>query len=79
MTNFAQFFGRSHVVRLDTTFRFNNRIGAISERFVQRNPKQIKKSLKSVKTVDEPSVGVFWSNSFKSPDPSIGQHCPLCA
>lgn len=63
MTQFAQFFGRSHVVHLDTTFRFNSQLGVVSEDFIQRNPRQIKKSLKSIKKADGSAVDVFWSSS----------------
>lgn len=48
-TGFEQRFGASHVMELDTTYRFNNMIGEVANLFIQQNPQQLKKSLKSFK------------------------------
>lgn len=46
---FAHRFPYSTVHHLDTTYRFNNRIGEVANRFVQQNPAQLAKSLNSHK------------------------------
>ena len=48
-TGFTERFPRSTVHNLDTTYRFNNQIGEVANRFVQQNPAQIEKTLKSHK------------------------------
>lgn len=46
--NFAEHFGHTAQVVLGTTFRFNNRIAAVANRFVQSNPAQLPKTLQSL-------------------------------
>ncbi|QUJ66516.1 DNA helicase IV [Photobacterium sp. GJ3] len=46
-TGFESRFGASQVMELDTTYRFNNMIGEVANLFIQQNPQQLKKSLKS--------------------------------
>lgn len=41
-TAFHQTFGEGEHCHLDTTYRFNSRIGDIANRFVQQNPHQLK-------------------------------------
>lgn len=38
------------------TYRFNNRIGEIANRFIQQNPHQLKKPLNSLTTGDKKAV-----------------------
>jgi len=45
MSRFRKYFGRSTIVKLDRTFRFNNRIASVSASFIQKNPTQIRKTL----------------------------------
>jgi DNA helicase-4 len=56
---FEKSFGASAVTALDMTFRFNNMIGAVSSRFVLKNPEQIKKTLSSHSNVHEPNVSLI--------------------
>lgn len=67
MRNFRKFFGRATVVKLDKTFRFNDKIADVSGRFVQENPDQIKKTLTTLTTRDTPAVILHWvePGSFK--------------
>lgn len=60
MTNFSGLFGVSTSLKLDETFRYNNRIAGVSERFVTSNPSQIKKDLKTFTTANSPQVFVHW-------------------
>lgn len=55
-TAFHQTFGDGDRCDLDTTYRFNNRIGEIANRFIQQNPHQLKKPLKSLTTGDKKAV-----------------------
>ncbi|ELR64936.1 DNA helicase IV [Photobacterium marinum] len=48
-TGFEQRFGASHVTQLNTTYRFNNMIGEVANRFIQQNPQQLQKDLSSFK------------------------------
>lgn len=47
-TAFAQHFGEGTQCALDTTYRFNDRIGEIANRFVLQNPHQLRKPLNSL-------------------------------
>lgn len=55
-TAFNQTFGDDDRCDLDTTYRFNNRIGEIANRFIQQNPHQLKKPLNSLTTGDKKAV-----------------------
>ncbi|MGX6678114.1 UvrD-helicase domain-containing protein, partial [Vibrio cholerae] len=46
-TGFASRFAHSTVHHLDTTYRFNDQIGAVANRFIQQNPHQLPKTLNS--------------------------------
>ncbi|WP_367989922.1 DNA helicase IV [Vibrio sp. NTOU-M3] len=48
-TGFGERFPHSTVHYLDTTYRFNNRIGEVANRFIQQNPAQLPKTLNSHK------------------------------
>jgi DNA helicase IV len=56
---FEDIFGATAVTALDTTFRFNNQIGEVASTFVLKNPEQIKKTIRSLATVNEPAVSVI--------------------
>ena len=56
--HFEEVFGATAITALDTTFRFNNKIGDVASTFVLKNPEQIKKVIESVSHVDEPSVSL---------------------
>ncbi|HHX9792198.1 TPA: DNA helicase IV [Salmonella enterica subsp. enterica] len=55
-TAFHQTFGEGEHCHLDTTYRFNSRIGDIANRFVQQNPHQLKKPLNSLTSGDKKAV-----------------------
>lgn len=55
-TAFHHHFGEGDRCALDTTYRFNGRIGEVANRFIQQNPHQIKKPLNSLKTGDKKAV-----------------------
>jgi len=57
--HFEKSFGSSAVTALDTTFRFNNMIGAVSSSFVLKNPEQISKTISSNSTVQDPAVSLI--------------------
>lgn len=56
---FEQRLGFAATTALDTTFRFNDQIGAVASRFVQQNPAQIKKSLGSLVHESAPAVSLL--------------------
>jgi DNA helicase-4 len=55
-TAFSQHFGGGTECTLDTTYRFNDRIGDIANRFIQQNPYQLKKQLNSLSNGNKKSV-----------------------
>lgn len=55
-TSFARHFGEGDQCALDTTYRFNQRIGQIANAFVQQNPHQLAKPLNSLTAGDKRAV-----------------------
>ncbi|MDO6406328.1 DNA helicase IV [Pantoea phytobeneficialis] len=55
-TAFHHYFGEGDRCVLDTTYRFNDRIGEIANRFVQQNPHQLRKPLNSLTKGNKKSV-----------------------
>ncbi len=55
-TAFHHYFGDGDRCMLDTTYRFNDRIGEIANRFVQQNPHQLRKPLNSLSKGNKKSV-----------------------
>ncbi len=62
MTNFEKYFGFTKSLLLSETFRFNNKIEGVASKFIQANPAQIKKSISSLKTSNQPEVILFLPN-----------------
>ena len=55
-TDFEREFGDAAISRLEKTFRFNNKIAAVSGTFVMRNPRQMRKNLQPLDNVQSPKV-----------------------
>ncbi|WP_447782232.1 DNA helicase IV [Enterobacter asburiae] len=55
-TAFHHYFGEGDRSDLDTTYRFNSRIGEIANRFIQQNPHQLAKPLNSLCPGDKKAV-----------------------
>jgi DNA helicase-4 len=62
MSRFRDFFGRATIVKLDRTFRFNDQIASVSGKFIQKNPKQIRKTLTTQFSCTSPRVVLHWVN-----------------
>lgn len=60
MSDFRDFFGKATIVKLDMTFRFNDRIAEVTGKFIQRNPRQIRKALSTRTTETSPQVCLHW-------------------
>jgi DNA helicase-4 len=58
-TAFAANFGEGAQCALDTTYRFNGRIGEVANSFIQQNPHQLKKPLNSLTQGDKKSVVIL--------------------
>ncbi|CAM3941230.1 MULTISPECIES: DNA helicase IV [Rahnella] len=58
-TAFADNFGEGAQCALDTTYRFNDRIGEIANKFVQQNPYQLKKPLNSLTKGNKKNVVIL--------------------
>lgn len=55
-TAFNHYFGEGDCCALDTTYRFNGRIGEVANGFIQQNPHQMSKPLNSLTAGDKKSV-----------------------
>ncbi len=55
-TGFKDRFESSTIHHLDTTYRFNNQLGVVANRFVQENPIQLPKELNSFKQQKQKAV-----------------------
>jgi len=55
-TAFNHYFGEGDCCALDTTYRFNGRIGEVANGFIQQNPHQLSKPLNSLTTGDKKAV-----------------------
>ncbi|MDD9196750.1 DNA helicase IV [Aliivibrio sp. S3MY1] len=63
-TGFEKRFQSTQIAQLSTTYRFNDQIGAVANRFIQENPMQLKKELvsftkqkrKAVKVIEHSSI-----------------------
>jgi DNA helicase IV len=64
MSRFREFFGRATIVKLDQTFRFNDKIAQVSSQFIQKNPSQIRKTLDTQSKSDAPQVYLHWDESI---------------
>ncbi|WP_313699699.1 DNA helicase IV [Pantoea sp.] len=58
-TAFHHYFGEGDRCVLDTTYRFNDRIGDIANRFIQQNPQQLAKPLNSVTKGNKKSIALL--------------------
>lgn len=58
-TAFHHHFGEGDFCMLDTTYRFNARIGDIASRFIQQNPFQLKKTLNSLTQGNKKSIALL--------------------
>jgi DNA helicase-4 len=60
MTNFEEAYGYTRKNQLVITNRFNDRIAVVSNKFILKNPNQIKKEVVSNKTIDGEAVTIFY-------------------
>jgi DNA helicase IV len=60
--NFENHFGVSETIFLDNTFRFDNNVSKVASNFITKNPSQIKKSIKTFKTSNTPSIYIYRSS-----------------
>lgn len=67
ITAFEKYFGYTKQTFLDCTFRFNDKIALFTSKFIQKNPKQLKKSLKTL-TITNDSPYIIFYKDFQPPD-----------
>jgi len=58
-TAFHHYFGAGDSCVLETTYRFNERIGDIANRFIQQNPSQLKKPLNSLNKGNKKAISLL--------------------
>jgi len=68
--DFEKVFGISKIVTLDYTFRFNNVVSTVASNFIQKNPHQIRKEIKTIKYQDLNlfSLLIYWTTGDKIHD-----------
>ena len=71
---FTKHFGYTATSILDKTFRFNNKIGEFSSKFVMRNRTQIEKQMHSQHQVGQPAISLIKTNQD-----SVGLNAALSA
>lgn len=61
--DFNNIFGITEIIALDYTFRFNNIISEVASKFIQKNPYQIKKNIKTIKKQSQNkfSLLLYWT------------------
>ncbi len=65
-TAFHHYFGEGDRCVLDTTYRFNDRIGDIANRFIQQNPQQLAKPLNSVTKGNKKSISLLAQDQLEA-------------
>ncbi|WP_151900427.1 UvrD-helicase domain-containing protein [Sulfurimonas hydrogeniphila] len=60
---FNKIFGITEVIALDYTFRFNNIVSNVASNFIQKNPHQIQKEIKTIKQQNQNkfSLLLYWT------------------
>lgn len=58
MTEFEELFGKAETLRLETTFRCGQTLCDMSSHFVQKNPRQIRKSVQAIHNLDSKPVQI---------------------
>jgi DNA helicase-4 len=58
-TAFHHYFGRGDSCVLDTTYRFNERIGEVANQFIQQNPHQLAKPLNSLTKGNKKAISLL--------------------
>lgn len=68
--DFEKTFGISQTVALDYTFRFDNIISSVASNFIQKNPNQLQKEIKTIKTQNQNkfSILLYWSTGENQKD-----------
>ncbi|MGG4607992.1 DNA helicase IV [Providencia sp. Me31A] len=64
-TSFENNFGEGELCALDTTYRFNERIGDIANRFILQNPIQLDKPLNSLTKGNKKSVVLLYEDALE--------------
>lgn len=65
-TAFERHFGAGDSCALDTTYRFNDRIGDVANRFIQQNPHQLAKPLNSLSKGDKKAVTLLVQSALEA-------------
>jgi len=68
--DFDKIFGVSKIIALDYTFRFDNIVSEVASNFIQKNPSQIKKAIKTKKRQisNKFSLLLYWSTKDAKSD-----------
>ena len=74
IAEFEKNYGFTATTILDKTFRFNNKIGDVASKFIQCNPVQFIKDIKSHQNIDTPAVSLL-----KTKDSNYGLNAALAS
>jgi len=73
MTNFEESYGFTRKNQLVVTNRFNNKIAVVSNKFILKNPHQIKKEVVSEKTASGEAVEIRYKGKSNDTEQLIGE------
>ena len=62
-TNFPKYFGETKLLKIEKTYRNSQELLDIAKRFVEMNPEQLSKNLKSDKRTKDPIVAMVYSSN----------------
>lgn len=65
-TRFHDTFGEGDICVLDTSYRFNQRIGDAASRFIRQNPAQLNKTLKSLQQGNKKSIVLLGEDQLEA-------------
>ena len=64
-TNFKKYFGETKLLKIEKTYRNSQSLLNIAKKFVELNPEQIKKNLKSSISLQDPIKALVYSNDAR--------------
>jgi DNA helicase-4 len=62
--NFKKYFGYTKVIKLSNTYRNSMELIRVSTKFISKNPYQIKKKIKSVKSIERPVKIIYYKKNM---------------
>lgn len=64
--DFEKFFGPSEISKIETTYRFNQKLIEVSSNFVMENPRQLKKMIKGINSEENAIEAIITKDNSKN-------------